>query len=505
MTTRRDFLAGAAYGTALGLGDLGFLRNLQPVSASDLDVKTALASVPANIEPTVRLLEDTSRERLLEKVGAGIKSGQLSYNDLLAALLLAGVRNVQPRPHVGFKFHAVLVVNSAHLASLASPAQHRWLPLFWALDYFKSSQAATQRESGWRMRRVKETRVPDAAQARSAFVDAMDHWDEEAADAAISGLARTASPQEVFETVVFYGARDFRDIGHKAIYVANAFRTLQCIGWQYAEPVLRSLTYALLQRESGNPAQQDLPPDRPGRRNAEGLKKIKPQWSFGKPSDHGTQSLLTALRQNSESEVCQQVIDQLNGGVAPSSLWDGLFVGAAELLMRQPGIVALHALTSANALRFAYATTASDDKRRFLLLQCAAFLPLFRQAMIQRGPVSDVRIDAMEPWASKASRSETIAEILADIGPHRDVAARKVLALAEDGVAAKHLIDAARTLVFLKGTDSHDYKFSSAVFEDFHQVAPAWRARLLAASVYKWRGSNEANSSLPQRVNAALA
>jgi hypothetical protein len=34
---------------------------------------------------------------------------------VLAALLLAGVRNIQPRP-VGFKFHAVLVVNSAHLA-----------------------------------------------------------------------------------------------------------------------------------------------------------------------------------------------------------------------------------------------------------------------------------------------------------------------------------------------------------------------------------------------------
>ncbi|MGC4054570.1 MAG: hypothetical protein QM757_36285 [Paludibaculum sp.] len=60
---------------------------------------------------------------------------------MLAALLLAGVRNIQPRP-VGFKFHAVLVVNSAHLASLASPDSDRWLPIFWAIDQFKSSQAA---------------------------------------------------------------------------------------------------------------------------------------------------------------------------------------------------------------------------------------------------------------------------------------------------------------------------------------------------------------------------
>ena len=34
----------------------------------------------------------------------------------------------------------------------------------------------------------------------------------------------------------------------KAIYVGNAFRTLEVIGWQHAEPVLRSLAYALLDR-----------------------------------------------------------------------------------------------------------------------------------------------------------------------------------------------------------------------------------------------------------------
>ena len=67
---------------------------------------------------------------------------------ILAGLFLAGVRGIQPRP-VGFKFHAVLVVNSAHLASIASPDEHRWLPIFWALDHFKSSQAADVREPSW--------------------------------------------------------------------------------------------------------------------------------------------------------------------------------------------------------------------------------------------------------------------------------------------------------------------------------------------------------------------
>jgi len=41
--------------------------------------------------PLVRLLEDTPRARVLEEVGARLRRG-LSYRELLAALLLAGVR-----------------------------------------------------------------------------------------------------------------------------------------------------------------------------------------------------------------------------------------------------------------------------------------------------------------------------------------------------------------------------------------------------------------------------
>lgn len=44
----------------------------------------------------------------------------------------------------------------------------------------------------------------------------------------------------------------------------------------------------------------------------------------------------------------------------------------------------------------------------------------------------------------------------------------------------------ARVLVFLKGKNSHDYEFSSAVLEDFYNVSPDWRARYLAASVFSY-------------------
>src|SRR5918997_2953056 len=186
---RRRFLqSAAATGAVLGAGDLGFLSRLRPVSAAEASLDPRLVRLDPGIEPTVRLIEDTPRERLLEEVAAKVKAG-LSYRELLAALLLAGVRNVQPRPNVGFKFHAVLVVNSAHLASMSSPDTDRWLPIFWALDYFKDAQAQDDREGHWTMGPVDESALPSARNARKAFDTAMDDWDESAADAAIAALA----------------------------------------------------------------------------------------------------------------------------------------------------------------------------------------------------------------------------------------------------------------------------------------------------------------------------
>ncbi len=487
----------------MGLGDLAFLSHLPTVSLTEARLNPQSVRFQPEIEPLVRLLEDTPRERLLEVVAQRIKQG-LKYRDLLAALLLAGVRNIQPRP-VGFKFHAVLVVNSAHLASLASPDTDRWLPIFWALDHFKESQARDVREGDWTMAPALESAVPPPGKARQAFVECMNSWDEAGADAAAAGLARSASPQEIFEILCPYGARDFRDIGHKAIYVANAWRTLEHIGWQHAEPVLRSLAYALLYHDGGNPAKRDAPADRPWRRNQELATKIRKDWRQGKPSSEATTALLASLRDGSSDEVCGKVVSQLNGGIDPQSIWDAFFLGAGELLMRQPGLVALHAVTSTNALRFAWQTSASDETRKLLLLQTAAFLTLFRE---DRAGDKSVRIDEFEPVPLKSTGKLAIEEIFAEVSNDRMTAARKMAAYLKQNPqsdkSSSGLMDAARRLIFLKGTNSHDYKFSSAVLEDYFQVSPMWRDRYLAASAFNLRGSGGPDNELVKRTRAAL-
>ena len=142
--THRDFCRLSATAGLLGLSDFGFLSGLPAVSAADAKLDPKVVKLHPEIEPLVRLLEETPRKKLLEEVASRIHKGT-TYREVLAALLLAGVQNVEPRPQVGFKFHAVLVVNSAHLASLSSPDENRWLPIFWALDHFKERRARTSR------------------------------------------------------------------------------------------------------------------------------------------------------------------------------------------------------------------------------------------------------------------------------------------------------------------------------------------------------------------------
>src|SRR5213078_2157145 len=149
------------------LAGFGFLGRLPYLSADDVKVKPSTVQFGPDVEPLVRMIEETPRDKVLDKTVESIKDGT-SYGQLLTAVMLAGVRGIKPRP-VGFQFHAVLVVNSAHLASLAAPAEERWLPLLWALDNYKASQQRNRESGGWVMPPADEGKLPPATQAKKRF------------------------------------------------------------------------------------------------------------------------------------------------------------------------------------------------------------------------------------------------------------------------------------------------------------------------------------------------
>ncbi len=502
MTTRRDFLTQSAQlGVVAGAVDFGFVQNLPAISAQQ--TPRTLAPVQNDVEALVRLIEDSPRNRLLEDVATRIRQNA-NYEQILTALMLAGVRGIQPRP-VGFKFHAVLAVNSAHLASLNAQDRDRWLPLFWALDNFKISQARNSQEGDWRMTALPADRLPAVEQAASEFRTAMDGWEIERADRAVAQLARVSTLNDVYEMMWRYGARDFRDIGHKAIFVANSYRTLVTIGWRHAEPILRSLAYAVIDAgRDANPATSDHAADRPGRDNLRRLTRIRAGWQRGNITREPVVDLLAALRTANASDAAEAVVTKLNDRVDPACVWDALFLTAGELLMKQPGIVGLHTVTTVNALHFGYQTTTSDETRRFLMLQAASFLTMFRARMMNL-PATP-RIDTLEPADVAGQGQAAIDDIFTAATNNKAMAARKTLSLlTANADQANAWLATSRRLIFAKGTDSHDYKFSSAALEDFHHITPPWRNRFLAASIYWLKGSGGADAPVMQRTRAAFA
>ncbi len=170
---RRQFLqAASALGLGSGLGSWEALSAITPATAEEAKVGPEMVRYRPEIEPVVRWIEETPRAQVFAQAVAQLKDG-LSYRALLSGLFLAGIRNIKPRP-VGFKFHAVMVINSAHLLGQTSAVSERLRPMFWALDNFKVSQAEDVRQGDWVLGRVDESRVPGPHQARAAYTQAME-------------------------------------------------------------------------------------------------------------------------------------------------------------------------------------------------------------------------------------------------------------------------------------------------------------------------------------------
>jgi hypothetical protein len=495
---RRDFLQSAsALGLGAGLGGWSSLAGITPARASEMAVGPESVRFRPEIEPVVKWIEETPRDKAMETAIAHLKGG-LSYRDLLSGLFLAGIRNVKPRP-VGFKFHAILVINSAHLLGQTANVDERLLPLLWALDNFKNSQAQDVREGDWTLSAVDEGKVPGPTSAKAAFVKAMEAWDSDGADVATAGLCRSSGAAETMEAFWRYAVRDQRDIGHKAIFAAQCWRTLQAIGWQHAEPVLRSLAFGMLDLQGDQRPVAVGPYDA----NLEQARKVRDDWQSGQADPGATVALLEAIRNATPEGASVEAVRLLNGGASPASLWDAVVLGGSELLMRRPGIISLHAVTAANALHFIYGASGDDSTRRLALLQAVGWLPMYRNLA---KPTGTIRVDALEPVATDSGGDEAVGELFASVSKDRAKAAGKTVGYLARGGSPDLVFAAARRMIFHKGTNAHDYKYGAAAWEECQLATdPKWRTPLTAAMMFNLPGAEAPDSPLMKRAREAVA
>ena len=479
---RRTFLCATGSAAALGLcGRSGLARTLPEASALH------------------RLVEETPRDRVAAELAGLIRDG-LDHRRALTALAVATSRRVQPFPHVGFKYHTVLALQSVHLTALNLPDTERWLPVFWALDYFKRAQDTERRQSGWTMGPQPDPVAGTVEAARKRLIDALDRWDLEAVDPAVLDFARLAPAEQLSELLFRYGIRDQRAIGHKAIAVQNVHRLLPTVGPEYAPPVLRSLAAALQNHGNDpNPATSDLPSDRTWRAFQAMLGEIPKTWKQGRRDDAARNELVRTLRAVSELDAGRAVIDLLKHGVSTDSIWEGLFATAAELVLRRPTVVPVHAQTSANAFHYVFRHARAETTQLLALLQSAAFMPAFRRGVGNTQP--DLRIDELDPLAVSGSGADALREAFSELSHDRTAGARKALHYLQHGGSADRLVASARRHLARNGRHSHDYKFTEAALENDRAMAPtAWRNRILSASMAYFTGSATTPSPVAQEA-----
>jgi hypothetical protein len=166
-------------------------------------------------------------------------------------------------------------------------------------------------------------------------------------------------------------------------------------------------------------------------------------------------------------------VKTLNDGVAVSRIWDAVLAASGDAHNAgKPGIVALHSVTSSNALRFAYESRRRHTRRAAHAPQNAAFVTLFRPTAAS--PTSRrTRVDQFEPAPPTAADGPAaLDEIFAEAGKDRLTGRPQNAGLPRQGRDAHDLMHAARRLVFLKGNDAQTYKFSSRFSKITPHVSP---------------------------------
>ena len=449
----------------------------------------------------VSALVKTPRSTLTNDVVQQIRSGRIRKPALIKALLSAGVAHIEPRP-VGFKYHAVLMVDAARRLSLQAEGIASWIPILWNVDYFKHSQARSLRQSDWKLENAS-VHLPLIGQAPDLFTRSMQAKQWQDADQAITRMARSGSMYSAFELMLEWAVKDFHSIGHKAILLSGVTRCLEYSGWEDSETILRGVTYALL--ADGNVTsdqdkgwwEKDYP------ENLRLAYRIPGSAFLPAAPEKDTERLLKRIRELDARTSSGLVAELLQQGLPMQCVWDAVFLAAAEAVINRPNIPMLHCVTVSHALYSLWQRTTNATMRRVIPLQAVSYVVQMKQ---QRTDGEWNNLDILDLKAEPPA-STTLSEQLEQLGS----------AIGTDHTEARALLrryplnDGWWTLkqqlnswLLSKSNKAHDFKYGAAVLETVEWLTPSWRTPYLAACSRLLMGGNMPDSSEGQKIDEWL-
>lgn len=480
--TRRDALRQTAWGAgSLWLG--GFPTSV--VAKDDVDRVAELAQ-RFRTTPTAEVFPVAS-----EAVAAGA-----DHQTLLSAVFVAGVHDIRPRP-VGSKLHAVMMIESALQLAESVSSTNALQAAFWSLHNYKQNQQRDIDEGDWELPAPPKV-AGQGDGAEQQFHQALADWDADKADRAVVGLLKHRPVEAIFELIWPYAARTFVDVGHKIIYAVQVERVLRRMGWSHSEPALRALINGIVYPGEGTPDTTAYDQSR------ELLCEFPPHWLDGKDDPSQVLALVRSFAQSNSAEAARLVVSALQDGLGPTTIWDALRLHATEIFFQRPAAalrrhLPVHPVTELNAFGYAWRRTTRDETKRLLLLQAAAWLPLW-QAIFreQYGSVDSTRSLA-ELGMEVDPEGLTIDQVLRQREPS-DV--RAFLDCRETHPSA--YVTALQQQLFRSAQQDHQYKYLAAITEEASLVRSEWASRILAPAITYLPASDEEESEVSRRAAHAI-
>jgi hypothetical protein len=506
---RRKFLGTCGSATGLWIADLQFLQPISRAIAQETTAPRDWLQPGLEIAPIVRLIHSTPRADCVEVFVKELKNG-LTYQRFLAALFLTASETGD--------LHQLAQIYAAHRTSESARVEERLLPLFWALDRIKQGHEAEDKSHF--LSDLKGP-LPKANEAANAFHDGMKTADKSQVEGAIIALARNEGPRHAMNRLWNSSAKDLGGtLGHLPIGVANAWRTLDTIGWQYAEPGLRYLARETCRPKADNTFAANE------QRLKRSLAQLPPNWASRQGNRSVTLELYKILRSADADAagdfICATLISKK---ASAGAIWDAISLAAADLIFRHRiggnviGGALIHAITSTNALRYGFGLVANHETRLIQLLQAAGSVAegfIGRAAKDQGLRKLDLIDDLNQSDPTETVTVREIFEQLPEKGDSygqqdpseraaSDQACQAAFQFLQQAGTAQPFMQTARTLLCIKAsTDPHDFKYPAAAFEDAFLASPEWRPYLLASSVHALHGVKSPDSEMLLRARSAI-
>jgi hypothetical protein len=491
--SRRQFLAKVGWGMMVSTVGLGMTGELALGGAVNLDEGNDALDF-GDLEPLVRLMQDTPVDQLLPVLVNKLKSGT-ELRRLGTAAALANARTFGGEDYVGF--HTMMALAPAmHMSTELAP-QLQPLPVFKVLYRNTNRIHEHGGHDSEVLKKAHPAALPSDLAGGEAVRDAVRRLDVNQAEARFAALAQ-GSPEDAFNDVLTT-VEDAVDV-HRVVLPYRAWDMMGMIGKEHAHTLLRQSVRYCVKAENSIRSSSSLEPRQILAKTIDQYHLLSRPAGDREMDDAWVDKTAMAIFTGTPTQAADLAGAALADGVAPDCLGEAICLAANQLILRDAGrtpndeiagkpigsvhgdSIGVHACDSANAWRNLARAGNARNKMACLVMgayqasrdrldRCGDFLhwqplPLPRHV---------AEITATDP---RELLNQTEAAIRGNMQAH---ACAAVARYGQLGHPARPLFDLMLKYAVSEDGSLHAEKFYRTVSEEFATTRPAFRWRHVVA------------------------